>query len=222
CYSGVAGGAPHCAAPPAPPTRPNFGGLDQQPEEFIVSDGTVVQATRKWVEDVVVGYNLCPFAKRELVGDRVRFVVSEADNEDSLLQALQTELLRLDDEPETETTLLIHPHVLQSFADYNQFLGAADGLLTYLDLEGVYQIASFHPDYQFANAEADAAENYTNRSPFPMLHLLREASLEAAIDSHPDVDGIPQRNIELMNKLGADKMRDILAGCLKAEENTGE
>tara|TARA_R110000822_G_scaffold62230_13_gene153465 strand:- start:27 stop:617 length:591 start_codon:yes stop_codon:yes gene_type:complete len=196
--------------------------LDQQLEEFCVSDGSVVQATRKWVEDVVVGYNLCPFAKRELVRDRVRFVVSEADNEDSLLQALQTELLRLDDEPETETTLLIHPHVLQNFADYNEFLGAADGLLSYLDLEGVYQIASFHPDYQFADTATDAAENHTNRSPFPMLHLLREASLEAAIDSHPDVDGIPQRNIELMNKLGADKMRDILVGCLKGVENTGE
>ncbi|MDO6442688.1 DUF1415 domain-containing protein [Marinobacter sp. 2_MG-2023] len=183
---------------------------------------SVIEATRKWVEDVVVGYNLCPFAKRELVRDRVRFVVSDADNEDSLLQALQTELLRLDDEPETETTLLIHPHALQSFADYNEFLDAADGLLAYLDMEGVYQIASFHPDYQFSDAEPDAAENYTNRSPFPMLHLLREASLEAAIDSHPDVDGIPPRNIELMNKLGAEKMRDILAGCLKASEKAAE
>ncbi|MFP3977666.1 DUF1415 domain-containing protein [Marinobacter sp. KMM 10035] len=178
-----------------------------------MSDGTVVQATRKWVEDVVVGYNLCPFAKRELVRDRVRFVVSEADNEDSLLQALQTELLRLDDEPEIETTLLIHPQVLQDFADYNEFLGAADGLLTYLDMEGIYQIASFHPDYQFAGTESDDAENYTNRSPYPMLHLLREASLEAAIDNHPDVDGIPPRNIELMNQLGAEKMRAVLVGC---------
>ncbi|WP_298448595.1 DUF1415 domain-containing protein [Marinobacter sediminicola] len=187
-----------------------------------MSDGTVVQATRKWVEDVVVGYNLCPFAKRELVRDRVRFVVSEADNEDSLLQALQTELLRLDDEPEIETTLLIHPHVLQNFADYNEFLGAADGLLTYLDMEGIYQIASFHPDYQFADTEPDAAENYTNRSPFPMLHLLREASLESAIDNHPDVNGIPPRNIELMNELGAEKMRTVLANCAKASENKGE
>ncbi|MDS1309096.1 DUF1415 domain-containing protein [Marinobacter xiaoshiensis] len=185
-----------------------------------MSEGTVVQATRKWVEDVVVGYNLCPFAKRELVRDRVRFVVSEADNEDSLLQALQTELLRLDDEPEIETTLLIHPHVLQDFADYNEFLGAADGLLTYLDMEGIYQIASFHPEYQFAGTESNDAENYTNRSPYPMLHLLREASLESAIDNHPDVDGIPPRNIELMTQLGAQKMRDILAGCLKAQEKT--
>ena len=174
----------------------------------------VMSATRKWVEDVVVGYNLCPFAKRELVRNRVRFVVSEAETEDELLQALHSELQRLEDEPEIETTLLIHPGVLQDFGPYNEFLDAADGLLAYLDMEGVYQIASFHPDYQFAGTEPDASENYTNRSPFPMLHLLREASLEAAIDSYPDVDGIPQRNIELMNELGSEKMRSILRSCL--------
>ena len=174
----------------------------------------VISATRKWVEDVVVGYNLCPFAKRELVRNRVRFVVSEAETEDELLQALHSELQRLEDEPEIETSLLIHPGVLQDFGPYNEFLDAADGLLAYLDMEGVYQIASFHPDYQFAGTEPDASENYTNRSPFPMLHLLREASLEAAIDSYPDVDGIPQRNIELMNELGSEKMRSILRSCL--------
>ncbi len=174
----------------------------------------IISGTLKWVEDVVVGYNLCPFAKRELVRNRVRFVVSEAASEDELLQALHSELQRLEDEPEIETTLLIHPGVLQDFGPYNEFLDAADGLLAYLDMEGVYQIASFHPDYQFEGTEPDAAENYTNRSPFPMLHLLREASLEAAIESYPDVDGIPQRNIELMNELGPDKMRSILRSCL--------
>ncbi|GAA0842296.1 DUF1415 domain-containing protein [Marinobacter szutsaonensis] len=174
----------------------------------------IINATRKWVEDVVVGYNLCPFAKRELVRNRVRFVVSEAETEDDLLHALHSELQRLDDEPEIETTLLIHPNVLEDFGPYNEFLDAADGLLAYLEMEGVYQIASFHPDYQFEGTEPDSAENYTNRSPFPMLHLLREASLEAAIDSYPDVEGIPQRNIELMEKLGAEKMRNILRSCL--------
>ncbi|WP_349342726.1 DUF1415 domain-containing protein [Marinobacter sp. MMG032] len=184
----------------------------------------IITATRKWVEDVVVGYNLCPFAKRELVRNRVRFIVSEATTEDELLQALHSELQRLEDEPEIETTLLIHPGVLQGFGPYNEFLDAADGLLAYLDMEGVYQIASFHPEYQFEGTEPDAAENYTNRSPFPMLHLLREASLEAAIDSYPDVDGIPQRNIELMEQLGAEKMRGILKACLdrSAPERTGE
>ena len=182
----------------------------------------VIRATRKWVEDVVVGYNLCPFAKRELVRNRVRFVVSEAKTEDELLQALHSELQRLEDEPEIETTLLIHPDVLRAFGPYNEFLDAADGLLAYLDMEGVYQIASFHPDYQFAGTEPDAAENYTNRSPFPMLHLLREASLEAAIDSYPDVDAIPQRNIELMEKLGAERMRKILVSCVENSLEAGE
>jgi len=178
-----------------------------------MSENKVINATRKWVEDVVVGYNLCPFAKRELVKNRVRFTVTNAGNEDDLLQALHAELQRLEDEPEIETTLLIHPDVLQDFYAYNEFLDAADALLAYLELEGVYQIASFHPDYQFADTEPGAAENYTNRSPYPMLHLLREASLEAAIDGYPNVDGIPDRNIALMNELGAEKMRAVLAGC---------
>jgi len=187
-----------------------------------VNENQIVSATRKWVEDVVVGYNLCPFAKRELVKNRVRFTVTDANNEDDLLQALHGELQRLEDEPEIETTLLIHPGVLQDFYAYNEFLDAADALLAYLELEGVCQIASFHPDYQFAETEPGAAENYTNRSPYPMLHLLREASLEAAIDSHPDVDGIPDRNIALMNELGAEKMRSILLGRLENSSNTAE
>src|SRR5690554_4912148 len=190
--------------------------------EFPMSENKVISATRKWVEDVVVGYNLCPFAKRELVKNRVRFTVTNATNEDDLLQALHAELQRLEDEPEIETTLLIHPDVLQDFYAYNEFLDAADALLAYLELEGVYQIASFHPDYQFADTEPGAAENYTNRSPYPMLHLLREASLEAAIDSYPDVDGIPDRNIALMNELGAEKMRSILLSCLENSSNTAE
>jgi len=182
-----------------------------------VTEGDIVSATRKWVENVVVGYNLCPFAKRELMRDRVRFVVSEATDEDSLLQSLHSELQRLNDEPEIETTVLIHPGVLQDFEAYNEFLDAADGLLAFLEMEGVYQIASFHPNYQFAGTDPEAAENYTNRSPYPMLHLLREASLEAAIDSHPDVDGIPGRNIKLMEELGVEQLRDVLASCVKGK-----
>ncbi|TNE78708.1 MAG: DUF1415 domain-containing protein, partial [Gammaproteobacteria bacterium] len=141
-----------------------------------MENALVVESTRKWVEDVVVGYNLCPFAKRELVRNRVRFVVSEATTEDELLRDLHAELHRLDDEPEIETTLLIHPHALTDFGAYNDFLDAADGLLAFLEMDGIYQIASFHPDYQFEGTDPEAAENYTNRSPFPMLHLLREAS----------------------------------------------
>jgi hypothetical protein len=180
-----------------------------------VNKAEIVSATRKWVEDVVVGYNLCPFAKRELVRDRVRFVVSEAETEDELLQAVHAELQRLEDDPSIETTLLVHPNVLQDFPAYNEFLDATDGLLAYMNLEGIYQIASFHPDYQFEGTEPEAAENYTNRSPYPMFHLIREASLEAVINNYPDVDGIPDRNIALMNEFGAEKMRRILDNCIK-------
>lgn len=173
----------------------------------------VIQATRSWVENVVIDLNLCPFARRELVNNRVRFAVTEAQTEDALLSELQQELMALVDDDSIETTLLIHPGVLQDFNDYNDFLAMADGLVDLLELEGVIQIASFHPHYQFAGTAEDAAENYTNRSPWPMLHLLREASLERAIDAYPDTDAIPQRNIERVEALGQAAMKSLLAAC---------
>ncbi|MCE2746101.1 MAG: DUF1415 domain-containing protein [Burkholderiales bacterium] len=181
-----------------------------------VADAKVIEATRRWVEQVVVGFNLCPFAKRELVKERVRFVVSKATDEAALLDELAHELTLLNVEESVETTLLIHPQVLQSFYQYNDFLEAADELLVNMNLEGIYQVASFHPDYQFGGTELDDVENYTNRSPYPMLHLLREDSLSIAIDNYPEVDLIPERNIERMNEQGLEKMRAILAGCLNA------
>lgn len=180
-----------------------------------LSDPQIIDSTRNWVEQVVVGFNLCPFAKRELVKNRVRFVVSKASNEADLLDELAHELALLNSDESIETTLLIHPQVLQDFFQYNDFLEVADELLVDMDLEGVYQVASFHPDYQFGGTEPGDAENYTNRSPYPMLHLLREDSLTLAIDNYPDVDLIPERNIQCMNEQGADKLRAILAGCLQ-------
>ena len=173
----------------------------------------VVQATRRWVQDVVIDLNLCPFARRELVNDRIRFSVSEADTEDALLADLQRELLQLTDDDSIETTLLVHPAVLQAFHDYNDFLAVADGLIQLLDLEGTIQIASFHPDYRFADTEPDAVENTTNRSPYPMLHLLREASLERAIAAYPDTDEIPRRNIARVEAIGREAMAALLASC---------
>ncbi len=214
--------AAHSFGKTCPPARSELGADTRFKKVSTMTETEIVNATRKWVENVVVGYNLCPFAKKELVRDRVRFVVSDAADEDSLLQALHSELQRLDDEPEIETTVLIHPGVLQDFEAYNEFLDAADGLLAYLDMEGVYQIASFHPDYQFAGTAPESAENYTNRSPYPMLHLLREASLEAAIESHPDVDGIPGRNIKLTEDLGVEAMREALSNCLKSSRKPRE
>ncbi|GGY59714.1 DUF1415 domain-containing protein [Marinobacter zhanjiangensis] len=179
----------------------------------------VVQATRRWVEDVVVDLNLCPFARRELINNRVRFAVTDVQTPDALLGDLQRELLKLVDDNSIETTLLIHPGVLQDFHDYNDFLAMADGLVEILELEGVIQIASFHPHYQFAGTAADAAENYTNRSPWPMLHLLREASLEKAIAAYPDTDAIPRRNIERVEALGANHMKALLQRSLTDPSN---
>lgn len=180
----------------------------------LVSDENIVLAVQKWVETLVVGMNLCPFAKRELVKNRVRFVTTAATTQEQLLQTLQTELELLNTDASIETTLLIHPQVLQDFYDFNDFLSFADGLLLEMDLEGIYQIASFHPDYQFGGTHPDDAENYTNRSPYPVLHLIREDSLERVIADYPNVDDIPERNIELMNSLGTDKLQALLKSCL--------
>ena len=179
------------------------------------NDEEIIQSVRQWVETFVVGMNLCPFAKRELVKNRVRFVTTAATTAEQLLQVLQTELELLNADPSVETTLLIHPAVLQDFYDFNDFLGCADSLLVDMELEGIYQVASFHPDYQFGGTRSGDAENYTNRAPYPVLHLLREESLERVIADYPDVDDIPERNIELMNSLGQDKLQALLKSCLK-------
>lgn len=178
----------------------------------------VVGVVRRWVEDLVVGLNLCPFAGRELVKNRVRFVVTEAATEEQLLEALESELALLDDNADIETTLLIHPDALQDFFDYNQFLDNAERLLLQKGLEGVYQIASFHPNYQFAGTAADDAENFTNRSPYPLLHILREASLERSIAAYPEVDQIPARNIAKMNSLGGKKLQSLLKDCFRRSQ----
>ena len=160
-------------------------------------------ATLRWLREVVIEYGLCPFAQRELNRDSIKFVVTEADDEAQLVEALATELAVLVNDPAVETCLLIHPEFLQDFQEYNQFLDRAEHELAKLDLVGEIQIASFHPEYQFANTRASDAENFTNKSPYPMLHLLRESSLEKAIASHPDVAGIPVNNIKRMKKIGS-------------------
>lgn len=164
----------------------------------------IIEATRRWVDKAVIGLNLCPFAKAAQAKDRIRYAVTDAQTEDALLQALVQELERLAEaSPERlETTLLIHPGVLGDFMDYNEFLDAADATVQELDLEGEIQIASFHPDYQFEGTAPDDIENFSNRSPYPMLHLLRESSVERAVQEYPDVDDIPERNVETLRRLG--------------------
>jgi uncharacterized protein len=169
-----------------------------------MSTNEVIASTQVWLERAVIGLNLCPFAKAEHVHGRIRYTVSEAARPKMLLAELRRELLALAaaDPAQVETTLLIHPRVLQSFYDYNDFLAEADELIEALELQGVLQIASFHPDYQFEGTEPDAIENYSNRSPYPMLHILREASVERAVAAYPDATQIYERNIETLQKLG--------------------
>ena len=178
----------------------------------------IAAAVRQWVDTVVVGLNLCPFAKRELDKDRVRFVVSDAINEQDLLVDLEAELDLLENDASIATTLLIHPRVLETFYEYNQFLNFAEGLLQQMELDGVYQIASFHPDYQFGGTEPDDAENYTNRSPYPVLHLLREESLDRVLETTEYAEQIPIRNIKLMNTMGSTEMSAMLKACLDRVE----
>ncbi len=169
-----------------------------------------VESVRQWVETVVVGLNLCPFAKHELLNNRIRFCLSEAISQQQLLGHLRIELELLNKNESIETTLLIHPLVLEDFYEYNQFLNDAEFLLLELKLEGIYQIASFHPHYQFAGSELDDIENYSNRSPYPMLHLIREKSLEQAIANYPDVENIPERNIKLLRSIGLEGIKKLL------------
>jgi len=171
----------------------------------------VLGGTRAWLERAVIGLDLCPFAKAPYVGDRIRFTVSAARNEDALLEDLTHELSALHSTPEQrcETTLLIHPRVLADFMKYNAFLDAADGRVDSLGLRGEIQIASFHPRYQFAGTTPDDIGNYTNRSPYPMLHLLREASVERAVAAIPDAATLYERNIETLRRLGVDGWRQM-------------
>ena len=159
---------------------------------------------RLWLERAVIGLNLCPFAKAVVVKQQVRIVISDASTERALLEELGEELALLRDTPadEIDTTLLVHPQVLGDFLDYNDFLGDADALVEAMDLDGVLQVASFHPQYQFAGSEPDDADNLTNRAPYPILHLLREASIDRAVAAYPDPDAIIERNIATVRELG--------------------
>ncbi|AXQ28878.1 DUF1415 domain-containing protein [Solimonas sp. K1W22B-7] len=168
-------------------------------------------AVRRWLDEVVIGLNLCPFAARPALAGGVRVFVSAATTDLDLLTDLQLELTRLDETPpaQLETTLIAVPEMLADFLDYNDFLDQADALLERFEWDGIYQVASFHPQYQFAGTEPDDAENLTNRAPWPLLHLLREDSVEAAIASHPDVDGIPEANIRRMRGLAPEQRRRL-------------
>jgi len=184
---------------------------------------TIIARTRCWIARVVVELNLCPFARKPYEGGKVRYVVSPAVRQEDLLADFhkELELLRATDAGEIETTVLIHPDVLNDFLDYNDFLGVVDALIDEGGYEGEFQVASLHPHYQFAGTLADDAENYTNRSPYPMLHLLREDGLARAIAGYARPDKIPERNIRTLEKIGAVRMREILDECMRIEGGEG-
>ena len=168
------------------------------------NDEAILAQSRRWLERAVIGLNLCPFAKAVHVKLQIRWVLSQATSAEALLEDLADELIRLNasDPAAHDTTLLIHPYVLQDFLDYNAFLDLADGLIEELALAGELQVASFHPQYQFADSAPEDVENLRNRAPFPTLHLLRESSVDLAVAAFPEAEHIYLKNIETLRALG--------------------
>ena len=177
----------------------------------IITSEDIIPATRRWLEKAVIGLDLCPFAESVYRADRVRFHVSDQRSASGLLDELRAELLHLNaaEPAQTETTLLIHPWVLNDFVEFNDFLQICDSAVVELELEGEIQVASFHPHYQFAGTRPDDVENCTNRSPYPTLHLLREASIERVLQHVADPDAIYQNNIERLRRLGPEGWRAL-------------
>lgn len=176
-----------------------------------MKDETIIAATRQWIEKAVIGLNLCPFAKAVYVKNQVRFVVSHAPHLDGLLEDLDQELefLGAANREAIDTTLLIHPALLPDFLDFNDFVQLAELAVGEHCLDGVIQIASFHPRFQFEGTESDDISNFTNRAPFPTLHLLREESIDRAVEAFPDAASVYERNIETLDALGHDGWRDL-------------
>jgi uncharacterized protein len=179
-----------------------------------ISDDIVLADTRRWIERAVIGLNLCPFARAVYVKDQVRIVVSRARHADAFLDDLDRELELLKTTPpeEVETTLLVHPTLFPDFLVFNDFLDVVDDVVTEHELEGVIQVASFHPDFQFEGVLASDISNATNRSPYPTLHLLREDSISRAVASEGgDAEAIVERNIRTLRELGPQGWTDLLS-----------
>lgn len=190
--------------------------MDQQAEQLIIAQ------TKKWITDVVVGCNFCPFAAREVKRESISYeVLQEADME-TTLQAVAIAFSFLNEHPETETSLLILPGSFENFEDYLQLVELAEALLVREEYEGIYQIASFHPAYLFAGSNENDPANYTNRSPYPMLHFLREESVSQAVDSHSDIDQVPEQNIAYTEEKGLSYMQQLLSNSLLPPNTTGE
>ena len=173
-----------------------------------------ITQTQKWLNTVIIEYSICPFAKREFVNNTIHYEIIENDSIEQQLEQLILSCEKLDDDDSIETSLLVFPDSLSSFDDYLDFVEIAEALIHKQHYEGIYQLASFHPQYCFADTDEDDASNYTNRSPYPMLHILREASLEKVLASYPNPENIPERNIELTRNLGLTAMQKLLSDCI--------
>lgn len=172
-----------------------------------------ISATRNWLKSFIIEYNICPFARKVEEQNSIRFTQINNREWSACLEQLVAEFEFLDSDPKTETTLLIFTEALGDFDEYLDFLELAQQLLIGQDYEGVYQLASFHPDYCFEGCDDNDPANYTNRSPYPMLHIIREASIEQALQHYPNPENIPQRNIELTRKMGIKALQAILRTC---------
>ncbi|HKZ68322.1 MAG TPA: DUF1415 domain-containing protein [Chitinophagaceae bacterium] len=178
------------------------------------SPAQIILQTKKWITDVVVGCNFCPFAARELKQNTIHYRVEPGTELNICLESFLQECVRLDNDEMIETTLLIFPNAFHSFDDYLDLVGHAEKLIHKKGYEGIYQVATFHPQYRFADSTPDDAANYTNRSIYPMLHLLREESIEQALQRYSDPGQIPERNIRFAREKGTVYMKMLRDTCL--------
>lgn len=176
-----------------------------------MNDNQIEIQTKQWLEDVVIGLNLCPFAAKPNRKRQIRIEVSHAKTEETLLEDILAQLMILDSTAaeDLETTLVVIPDMLQDFFDYNLFLDWVDALIKQQNWDGIYQVATFHPDYCFGGANPDDDENLTNRSPFPILHLIREASMERVLKHYPNPEQIPDNNIDRVESLSDKEKRQL-------------
>jgi len=179
------------------------------------SDAIIISETKAWLENVVIKLNFCPFAKRELINNNIRFTISKTGSVETVLETLVMECEHLDSDTDTETSLLILPEAFGSFYDYLDLLELAQTIIEARNYEGIYQLASFHPDYLFDGNDENDPANFTNRSPYPMLHLIRESSLEKALQHYEQPELIPENNIKKARKSGLKEMQAALKNCYK-------
>jgi hypothetical protein len=178
------------------------------------TDEHIINQTKKWITDVVIGCNFCPFAAREIKLNTVFYKTEHSNKTDECLYTFINECVRLDEDENIETSFIIFPDAFKKFDDYLDLVSLAEKLLKKQKYEGIYQVASFHPGYKFANSPINDAANYTNRSPYPMLHLLREERIELALANYPNPEKIPERNINFAREKGIEYMKMLRDACL--------